>query len=95
MTLARHFTLLLSLVPILLLAVSPLFPRGTDPRGFGPAFAVSVVALIASIAFGIAGIALLVFSRRFRFSAPLVAVATFVAAAPFLYLLIAILRGHA
>ena len=44
MPLARNFMLLFALLPMLLLAAAPLFPRGSDPRGFGPEFLVGVYA---------------------------------------------------
>ena len=96
MILRRNFVLLLlSLVPILLLASAPLFPRGSDPRGFGPQFLVGLYAWAASAGLSLVCIAVLAVSRRLHFSAPLVITATFIAAAPFIYLLIGVLLGHA
>ena len=52
MTLDRRVLLVVCILPFLILAAAPLFPTGSDPRGFGARFAV------AMIAFGVSTIAL-------------------------------------
>jgi len=73
----------------------PLFPRGTDPRGFGPPFAVSIGACIVSLALGIVGVALFILAKRLQLGRAFILTTTLVAAAPFVYLVATILLGRA
>ena len=79
--------LVLCSLPLLALAAAPLFPHGTDPRGFGPRFAVSIYACVGSLVLGMIGVALIIFARRFELRRAFIIATTLAAAAPFLYLL--------
>ena len=95
MTLDRRVSLLACILPFLILAAAPLFPSGGDPRGFGPRFAVAVVAIGVSFVLGLAGAGAWLFAKRLQIPGRLVAVATCIAAAPFLYVLGLIILGKA
>ncbi len=87
--------LVASTLPVLLLVAAPLVPRGTDPRGFGPRFAVGIDACIASLVLGIVGLALFVFAERLQLGRTFILATTLVAAAPFMYLVATVLLGRA
>ena len=87
--------LLFCILPLLLLAAAPLLPVGTDPRGFGPGFALSMVACGISLVLGLAGAGLLLFGKRLPLYRGLLVVATCVGAAPFLYLVGLIILSRA
>jgi drug/metabolite transporter (DMT)-like permease len=95
MTLGHRRWLLLCLLPLLFLAVAPLFPSGSDPRGFGPRFAVGLIACAASVILGLAGIGTLFFAARLQIPKTWAAISTCVAAAPFVYLIILVFLGKA
>ncbi len=95
MTLGRKGWLLLCVIPLLLFAAAPLFPGGSDPRGFGPRFAFGLIACGVSFIFGVTGVGALFFAQRLQIPKMWVAVATCVAGAPFVYLISLIILGKA
>jgi hypothetical protein len=95
MTLGHKDWLLLCVLPFLLLVAALLLPSGSDPRGFGPRFAVGLVACGFSVVLGLTGVAALFFATRLQILKIWIVIATCVAAAPFVYLIGLIILGKA
>jgi hypothetical protein len=77
----------LAVLPLMIMLLSNLAPKGTDPRGYGPAFAILMTSFCVSGVFALAGLALLVIAMKMHFRTALTLISLVVSFLPLAFVI--------
>ncbi len=85
----------LSTLPLVIMFSAYFAPRGSDPKGYGPAFAIGIISFLISTVLTLCGLMLCVIARKSDIKIVPIAVATVVSFVPVGLLVFAIATGQA